>query len=152
MDNNTQYWLMRGGVRLGPMTFEELVRSVDSPTAPVWREGLADWTAAERIPELSGLFTFARQAAAPTPNFSASTSMIEPMPPTYLAWSIITMIICCIPAGIISLIYSTKVSSRWTAGDYDGARRASERAALWNIITVICGLISIPFQILWALL
>lgn len=173
MTDNTQYWLMKDGVRLGPMTFAELVRSVDSPSAPVWREGLPDWCAAETVPELSGLFRMAspqqqpqyqqpqqpyqQPAAVPRPVFATTPAPgphrpETPMPNTYLAWSIVTMVLCCVPTGIAAIIYSSKVSSRWTAGDLDGARSASDNAALWIIISIVCGLIAVPFQIFMAML
>lgn len=170
MNENTTYWMMQGGVRLGPMSFDELVRRISSPSTPVWREGMGDWCAAENLPELKGFF---RTAAPKTPFTSAyvppaqpyapsvqpqgwqqpvNQAPEEPMPPTYLAWSIVAMLVCCLVPGIVALIYSTKVSSRWTAGDYEGARRASSSAQMWIIVTVVCGLIAIPFQIILALL
>lgn len=153
MDENTQYWIMKGGVRIGPITFDELVRNVASPITPVWRQGLPDWVNAENLPELAGFFRVA-PAPAVQPSYEAQPfpSAAEPMPPTHLAWSIIAMILCCIPTGIVALVYSSKVSSRWSAGNFEGARRASESASLWIIITIVCGLISIPFQLFFALL
>ena len=74
----------------------------------------------------------------------------EAMPPTYLAWSIVAMLLCCLVPGIVALIYSTKVSSRFSMGDYAGAKAASENAAMWIIVTVVCGIIAVPFQILLA--
>ncbi len=168
MNENTSYWMMQGGVRLGPMSFDELVRRISSPTTPVWREGMADWCAAENLPELSGFFRtaaprqqFASPYVAPSQPYVAPQQVWqqpvapapeEAMPPTYLAWSIVAMLVCCLIPGIVALIYSTKVSSRWTAGDYEGARRASSAAQMWIIVTVVCGLIAIPFQIILALL
>jgi len=35
-------------------------------------------------------------------------------------------------------------------GDYAGAKAASENAAMWIIVTVVCGIIAVPFQILLA--
>ncbi|PWA99956.1 CD225/dispanin family protein, partial [Paramuribaculum intestinale] len=75
-----------------------------------------------------------------------------PMPPTYLAWSIVAMLVCCVVTGIVALIYSTKVSSRYYAGDYEGARKASENTAIWLAVTIVCGLIAIPFQVVLSML
>lgn len=162
--DHTSYWLMKGGVRLGPMGFSELVRAIDSPASPVWREGLPDWCAAENVPELAGLFRVQQPVMPPAASFSAvqqpapaaapgaSGEETEPMPPTYLAWSVVTMLLCCLPTGIAALVYSTKVSQRWLAGDRAGARHASEMAALWIIVTIVCGLIALPFQIIMAML
>ena len=66
----------------------------------------------------------------------------EPMPDTYLVWSVLATIFCCILPGIVALVYSTLVSSRYYAKDYDGARRASETAQWWIIISIVLGVIS----------
>lgn len=64
-----------------------------------------------------------------------------PMPPTYMVWSIIATILCCLPAGIVAIVYSSSVSSRYYARDYEGARRASERAEIWIIVSIVTGII-----------
>lgn len=64
------------------------------------------------------------------------------MPPTYLVWSVIMTILCCTIPGIVAIIYSAKVSSRFYEGDFDGARRASERAEIWIIVSFVLGVIS----------
>lgn len=64
-----------------------------------------------------------------------------PMPPTYLVWAIISTICCCLPAGIVAIIFSANVSSKYFARDYDGAKRASDRAQWWIIISIVVGII-----------
>lgn len=160
MDNEKVYWLMERGVRIGPLSYGELVRRLSSPGQPVWREGLPDWIAAEGLPELSGFFRVtppipqpqAVPRVAPQQPIAPVSRSQQTMPPTYLAWSIIAMLICCLPTGIVALIYSVKVSSRWSMGDYEGSLRASDTAMWWIIITVVCGLIALPFQFVLALL
>ena len=65
----------------------------------------------------------------------------EPMPSTYLVGAILATIFCCLPAGIVAIIYSSKVSDRYARGDYNGARRASEAAQIWIIVSIAAGLI-----------
>lgn len=62
------------------------------------------------------------------------------------------MICCCIPTGLVGLIYSTMVQPRYMRGDYDGARKASQNAEIWLIVTIVAGLIALPFQIIFTLL
>ena len=69
----------------------------------------------------------------------------EPCPPTNLVWAIITTVLCCIPPGIVAIIYATKVSSKYRAGDIEGAKRASEIGAWWCIAAIILGIICQPF-------
>lgn len=154
------YWIILNGVKLGPMPYDDVVKLVNSPDVPVWRQGLDNWYAASTLPEFASLFTGPANVGymprvpnagcagtQPVSDFRQSRGGdVRPMPPTYLAWSIVVMLLCCLVPGIVALVYSTKVSSLFSSGDYDGARRASENAALWIIISIVCGIVWIPFQ------
>ena len=70
------------------------------------------------------------------------TLQSEQMPPTYLVWSIIMTILCCTIPGIVAIIFSAKVSSKYYEGDFDGARRASHNAEIWIIISFVLGVLS----------
>ncbi|MDR9399859.1 MAG: CD225/dispanin family protein [Psychroflexus sp.] len=62
-------------------------------------------------------------------------------PNNHLALAIITTILCCLPAGIVSIVYATQVNSKWQAGDYEGAQRASKNAKTWWIVAAVAGLV-----------
>lgn len=65
-------------------------------------------------------------------------------PPNYLAWAIITTILCCLPFGIVSIIYSAQVNTKWAAGDIAGAQLSSKNAKTWAWVSFavgICGMI-----------
>lgn len=68
----------------------------------------------------------------------------EPCPPTNLVWAIITTILCCLPAGVVAIVYATKVTNKYQAGDIEGAKRASETGAWWCIAAIILGIILQP--------
>ncbi len=90
-----------------------------------------------------GHYSFhAQPAPAPRPE------SIPDKPTTYMGWNIAAIILCCFLTGIIGVIFSSKVSSRYAMGDYDGARKASETAGLMLIISIVIGLVALPFQIL----
>lgn len=76
----------------------------------------------------------------------------QPMPPTYLVWSVVALVCCCFIPAIIAIIYSAKVSSKYYAGDYAGAVKASERAQIWIIVAIVSGLVVntlyMPFSLL----
>lgn len=58
-------------------------------------------------------------------------------PPNYLVWAILSTILCCIPLGIVSIVFSTQVNSKWAVGDVLGAQAASAKAkkfAIWGAI------------------
>jgi hypothetical protein len=51
--------------------------------------------------------------------------------PNYLAQAILVTIFCCIPAGIVAIVFSAQVNGKLAAGDYDGAVRSSNTAKTW---------------------
>ncbi|MFN2261585.1 MAG: CD225/dispanin family protein [Psychroflexus sp.] len=58
-------------------------------------------------------------------------------PPNYLAFAIITTILCCLPAGIVSIVYASEVNRKWMSQDYEGAYRASQNAKTWAIVSAV---------------
>ena len=60
--------------------------------------------------------------------------------PTYLAQAILTTLCCCIPFGIVAIVYAAQVSSKLSRGDYEGARRSSDSAKMWCWIAFGVGL------------
>lgn len=67
---------------------------------------------------------------------------LPPMPQNYLVWSVVMTVLCCLPAGIAAIIFSTQVNSKYYAGDYEGARKASERAQIWIIVSFVLGVLA----------
>lgn len=65
----------------------------------------------------------------------------EPMPDNYLLWAVLATILCCMIPGIVAIVFSANVSSRYYAGDIEGAKRASKRAQIWIIVAVVTGII-----------
>ena len=76
--------------------------------------------------------------------YASSGGIREPRPhvPNYLVWAILATIFCCVPTGIVAIVYAAQVNGRLDAGDYEGARRASDSARTWAIVSVALGLIS----------
>jgi heme/copper-type cytochrome/quinol oxidase subunit 2 len=60
-------------------------------------------------------------------------------PDNYLVWAILTTVLCCLPVGIVSIVYSTKVSALWSQGRYAEAQAAADSAKKWAIIAAIVG-------------
>lgn len=59
--------------------------------------------------------------------------------PNRLVWAILTTLFCCLPLGIVSIVYAAQVDGKRAAGDIAGAREASRKAGLWAILSVIVG-------------
>lgn len=71
-------------------------------------------------------------------------------PSSYLAWAIVVTLLCCLPAGVAAIIFSCRVNSKWARGEYDDAVRASNRAQLWIILSIVHGLIWSVASMFWA--
>jgi uncharacterized membrane protein len=57
-------------------------------------------------------------------------------PNSYLALAIISTILCCLPTGIVSIIYATKVNNLYEDGNYDDATQASKNAKTWGLVSI----------------
>lgn len=60
--------------------------------------------------------------------------------PNYLPQAILATIFCCLPFGIVAIVYAAQVNSKLAAGDYEGAQSASKSAKLWSWISFGSGL------------
>lgn len=98
-------------------------------------------TAATAQPEFEPISTYH------APEGDEPTEEIPPMPQQYVALSIITLVCCCVPMGIIALIYGNKVSTSWRLGDYEDAEKSSKIAKWCSIGGMIGGFVVIALYI-----
>lgn len=61
-------------------------------------------------------------------------------PPNYLVWSILATLFCCLPAGIVSIVFAAQVDGKYASGDYAGAVAASGTARTWAWVSFGLGL------------
>lgn len=66
----------------------------------------------------------------------------QPMPPSYLIWAILCTVLCCLIPGIVAIVFSSQVSSKYYSGDVEGAKRASRNAEIWIIVSFVLGILS----------
>ena len=73
----------------------------------------------------------------------SSSRMREPRHhvPNHLVWAILATIFCCVPTGIVAIVYAAQVNGRLDAGDYEGARSASDSAKTWAIVSMALWLV-----------
>ncbi|MDR0436746.1 MAG: CD225/dispanin family protein [Bacteroidales bacterium] len=71
------------------------------------------------------------------------------MPKTWLTESILVTIFCCLPFGIAGIVNAANVSSRFNAGDLDGANMASQQAGKWTKVSFWVGLSGILLYIIF---
>ena len=128
------------------------------PTKQRWWDG-NQWTEHQQpapgaVPPPPAYGTYGQSPGAPPPpppSFGAPGPYASPQgygygaagygsaPNNYLVWSILTTLLCCTPLGIVSIVRSSQVNGLWNAGRYDDARKASNDAKRWAIISAVLG-------------
>ena len=134
---------------------EAVVKTVASITPPAVPKSVDDaWAEALGVPNNAQEAPKAPEAPQPPKGGAYSAALTPPlqgaggpvptlpMPPTYLAWSIVMTILCCTIPGIVAIIFSAQVSSRFHQGDIEGAKRASRNAEIWIIVSFVLGILS----------
>ena len=71
-----------------------------------------------------------------------------PKPDNYLVWAILSTIFCCLPLGIASIVYSSKVDGQYNAGDFIGAQDSANKAKKFAMWAAISGVIVVVLYIL----
>jgi len=70
----------------------------------------------------------------PPPQFPSAVFV-----PNHLVWAILTTLFCCLPLGVVSIVYAAQVDGRRAAGDLAGAFEASRKAARWAWASALAG-------------
>lgn len=86
------------------------------------------------------------QQWTPPPSAGGQSSV-----PNYLIPAIIS-IFCCMPLGIVAVIFATQVNGKVQAGDLAGAADASKKAKLFSFIAIGLGLLGILLYVIWVVL
>ena len=79
----------------------------------------------------------------------------QPPPPpqapiqNYLVPAILVTVLCCLPGGIVAIIYAAQVNGKVQAGDIAGAQKAANNAKNWSLWSAVAGLV---FGVLYILL
>ncbi len=95
-----------------------------------------------QAPEPQAAYFNPAPSAMPQGNQASAPAERKPMPKSYLLWAILATIFCCMPAGIVAIVFSTQVSSRYFVGDEAGAEKASNRAQIWIIASIVLSIIT----------
>lgn len=126
------------GQQQGPYSVDELndLRVIHFDT-PVWCDSMTDWAKADTVEELRPILILQ------TPPFNGGAGKRQPAPgpkpDSWLAWSILTLILCCQPFAIVGIVFAAKVDGLWSEGRYEEAYDAAKNARLWTIIGMVVG-------------
>jgi hypothetical protein len=167
---NGEWYYARGNQQQGPVTLpavQDLIRSGQlQPTDLVWRQGMANWQPASQVPEVAADLgsipapppsTYPPPPPQYPPAGQYAPHMGSPLPygqpvgyqqpymgqhvPNYLVQAILVTLFCCLPFGIVSIVYAAQVNSKLAAGDYAGALDASQKAKTWSLWSFGIGLV-----------
>ncbi|MDO8848159.1 MAG: CD225/dispanin family protein [Coriobacteriia bacterium] len=87
-----------------------------------------------------------QQYAAPPQQYPPPQQYGYTQPPTQppksgLGNAIAVTILCCLPLGIVSIVYATQVDKKWAMGDYAGSQQAAKKANMWASIAAAVGIV-----------
>jgi len=136
----SQNWFYaKGQQQIGPVPEDALRAMIASgqvlPSDLVWAEGMPNWIEAERIPHLFAIES-GSLAASNTPRSAPEIAYRRTDPATrppknYIIPAILVTCFCCMPFGIVSLVYASQVEGKWYTGDSQGAFKSSRLARIW---------------------
>lgn len=171
-----KYWIVVNRQQCGPFELDQLETMQFNMSTPAWHEGLSEWIPAGEIAELremlerrmaagnagdgqvevtveTGGDTVYVAAADPQPAGAAMTDEYgmkrfdeSKRPSSYLGWAIASTVLCCLPLGVLAIIFSASVNPKFERGDEEGARKASERAQWCIMLAISLGLALAPLQ------
>ncbi len=78
----------------------------------------------------------------PPPGYQSygSPAPAGPKPDNYLVWAILSTLFCCLPLGVVSIVFSAQVDGKYNSGDYAGAVDSSNKAkkfAKWSALSTV---------------
>lgn len=150
-----KYWLSNGdGQVYGPYTVEELRGFVAdgrvTNSSQLCQEGTNDWVPATAMlgVGLAGVPPTAPMAVPPSAFPSSASASWQPVG---ILLPILSILFCCLPAGIVSLVYATNANTKAAAGNMTGAEADRKSSALWLWIAVLPAIVAVFFYIALAL-
>ncbi|MGD0060607.1 MAG: CD225/dispanin family protein [Verrucomicrobiia bacterium] len=117
-------------------------------------EGSVEWKPLGQFPEFAPSAVPPVMPSTPPTPTAAPAPAFQPRPdvPNYLVPAILSTICCCLPLGIVAIVFAAQVNTKLQAGDIPGALEASRKARMWVWLAVVLGLLSFGlFSARWCL-
>ena len=92
------------------------------------------------------------QAAAAQPQAAPAAPGQPTQVPNYLVQAILVTIFCCLPFGIVAIVFAAQVNGKLQAGDLNGAMESSRKAKMWSWLGFGIGLALAILYIVFVLL
>ena len=130
----------------GPFTVNQINESIAKGEFSLedlgWYEGLDEWKPLRNIEGIIDAAVIASNVSSSSNNINASSEQV----PSNLVWGILSTLCWCLPLGIVSIVYASKVEGYVFAGDIETAKENSKKAAMWAWISFG---VSIAGGIIW---
>jgi hypothetical protein len=82
-------------------------------------------------------------APPPPPPIGAQGPAINNNLALAIVATVVSVIFCCIPHGVVSLIFALQVDKKAASGDIQGALDAAKQAKTWAIVSIIVAVIGL---------
>lgn len=177
---NDYFYIDASGQQKGPIPPSQFAMFNVNADTLVWCKGMADWQRAGAVEELKAYLSSNDNATTPPPTpgadntantadgapydnvcnstgcnphnaFNNSFNNSMPCPSSNLVWAILSTILCCLPTGIVAIVYACKVDNLYLMGNYQGAVDASNKARNWAIGGLIANIVFCFFYFLFLL-
>lgn len=127
--------------QFGPVNEDEFDALILNGTilrqTPVWKQGMDNWHTVEQIPELAAKIPLTGHPAGPnSPTLNYGNTYAPVYVPDYLIWSVLELLFCCMPFGIVSLVLSIQANSLKQKGQFEQALNEAKNAKkflLWGV-------------------
>ena len=103
-------------------------------------QGTTEWKPLREVPEFAGLLPSQAGPGNLPPLYSPAGTAGNV--PNYLVQAILCTLCCCLPFGIVAIVYAAQVNGKLQSGDFQGATEASRKAKMWCWIAFGVGIVA----------
>lgn len=149
------HYINSQGKQCGPIEEHQLASLGVTEETLVWTKGMSAWQPAGKViavevlnpqvrvtPPVGGGATCEPQPPITGGGGEGNITPKRQIPPeNYLVWAILSTLLCCMPLGIVSIVFATNVNKHWLRGDYAAAEKASEQAKTWCFVSAGAGIL-----------
>ena len=140
----TSWYYAKNNQQLGPVPIDTIRQMLSSGqllgSDLVWANGMPEWVPASSVPEFFTAQGPQQVTAVPLGYRGAAPATGKP-PKNYLVESIFCTLCCCLPFGIVGIVYASQVNSKYARGDVAGAQESADNAKKWITRGMIIGLV-----------
>ena len=108
----------------------------------------AAWGAPPPHPQGQGWGEQGQAWGQPGQPWGAPGGYAQPRIETWLWQSIAVTVLCCMPLGVVAIVFAAQAQGAVNAGNYAEARRKADTARNFTIAAFVAGLLAIPFFLL----